>query len=176
MFLYAFSVKNFGNALQTVDEPVDTVIKGDVHTVIADSNNVSHSLHGSLVSIDEANRILNTSISINRDPSQQMKQRLVSALNTLKHAINKIHRNYNIVIERLKTALSDIDMRMAHSQHLVEGLLIDATRKMSKRGEKIGDFIQLMRSAVDEVLQKGTDGVHKGLLEIHTNLNEVNFT
>uniref|UniRef100_A0A915BVR9 Prominin-like protein n=4 Tax=Parascaris univalens TaxID=6257 RepID=A0A915BVR9_PARUN len=144
----------------------------DAYRVIADSNNVSHSLHGSLVSIDEANRILNTSISINRDPSQQMKQRLVSALNTLKHAINKIHRNYNIVIERLKTALSDIDMRMAHSQHLVEGLLIDATRKMSKRGEKIGDFIQLMRSAVDEVLQKGTDGVHKGLLEIHTNLNE----
>uniref|UniRef100_A0A9J2P1R4 Prominin-like protein n=1 Tax=Ascaris lumbricoides TaxID=6252 RepID=A0A9J2P1R4_ASCLU len=221
MFVYAFSVKNFASALQTIDEPADTVIKDarqmvtfmtddlscninstlsnlfghiddelhilptqiserfkqrigyhDAYRVIADSNNVSHSLHGIIVSIDEANRILNTTISMNHDSSQQMKQRLGTDLNTLKHAINKIHRNYDIVIEQLKTALNDVDTRMAHSKRMVEGLLVDATRKMSETGAKIGDFIQLIRAAVDEALRKGTDGLHKELMEIHTNLNE----
>lgn len=32
MFVYAFSVKNFASALQTIDEPADTVIKGDVYS------------------------------------------------------------------------------------------------------------------------------------------------
>lgn len=46
---------------------------------------------------------------------------------------------------------------------------------MSETGAKIGDFIQLIRAAVDEALRKGTDGLHKELMEIHTNLNEVNL-